>query len=86
VNLGTVSIFQPLTVNVVTLTNGNTLLSATQGGEQAGSKQAISVGDDDALTPGESVTVSIDVGLNNRDPFQLFVDVEGCVVAPESSH
>jgi hypothetical protein len=85
VNLDTVSIFQPLTVNVVTLTNGNILLSATEGGEQAGSKQAISAGDDDALTPGESMTMNLDVGLTNRDPFQLFVDVEGCVVAPESS-
>ncbi len=83
-NLDTVSILQPVTVNVVTLTNGNTLLSATEGGEHAGSKQAISVGDDNALTPGESMTVNIDVGLNNRDPFQLFVDVEGCLVAPES--
>jgi hypothetical protein len=84
-NLGTVSILQPLTVNVVTLTNGNTLFSATEGGDQVGSKQAISAGDDDALTPGESMTMNIDVRLNNRDPFQLFVDVEGCLVAPESS-
>jgi len=66
-NHGTVNILQPVTLNVVTLTNGNTLHGATEGGEHAGSKQAINVGDDDALTPGEWMTVNLDVRLNTRE-------------------
>lgn len=80
-NVGNTSILQPVTLNVITLTNGNQLLSATEGGSEVGSRQAFSVGDDDALTPGESVTMNIDVGLTDRNPFQIFVDVEGCVLS-----
>ncbi len=78
-NASTKEIFQPLKVNVVTLSNGNRLVSATEGNGGPGSKQAIDAGADDTLTTNESVLVQLVIGLAERRPFDFFVNVEGCV-------
>jgi hypothetical protein len=78
-NAGTEDIFQPLKVSVVTLSNGNRLVSATEGNGGPGSKQAINAGADNTLTTNESVLVQLVIGLAERSPFNFFVDVEGCV-------
>ncbi len=80
-NASTKDIFQPLKVNVVTLSNGNRLVSATEGNGGPGSKQGINAGADDTLTANESVLVQFVIGLVERSPFSFFVNVEGCVRA-----
>jgi hypothetical protein len=60
---------------VSALTNGNVLLTATDGDGSVGSKQAINVGSDNKLSPNESVTVQFKIGLANRNPFVFLVDV-----------
>ena len=67
----------PINAVVKTITNGNLLLSATEGDGGTGSKQAIDAGADNKLSPNESVTVGFDIGLANRNPFSFFVDVYG---------
>jgi 6-phosphogluconolactonase (cycloisomerase 2 family) len=67
----------PINAVVKTITNGNLLLSATEGDGGTGSKQAIDAGADNKLSPNESVTVGFDIGLVNRNPFSFFVDVYG---------
>ena len=62
-----------------TLTNGNKLLSATEGDGGVTSKQAIDAGPDDTLMPNESATVQFRIGLANRSRFEFFVDVLGPV-------
>jgi hypothetical protein len=64
---------------VRTLTNGNKLLSATDGNGGVGSQQAIDAGSDDILRPNESTTVQFRIGLANRNRFSFFVDVSGTV-------
>jgi hypothetical protein len=77
-------IWEPIKVVVTTLSNGNKLLSATEGNGGVGSKQAIDAGSDDALTPNESVNVQLKIGLANRNRFSFFVNVEGGVLlSPE---
>ena len=76
-NTSTENILEPINAIVSTLTNGNKLLSATEGDGGMGSKQAIDVGADDLLIPNESVTVQFRIGLANRTPFSFFVDVWG---------
>ncbi len=70
-------ILTPVSAVVNTLTGGNILLSATQGGGTSGSRQQIDVGDDNALAPSESRTVQFRIGLAARTPFTFLVDVEG---------
>ena len=83
-NSSSTNIQQPLESIVVSLTNGNRLLSATAGDGGAGSKQAIVAGADAILTPNEVVTVTFVIGLAVRDLFEFFVDVQGCLL-PSSS-
>jgi hypothetical protein len=78
-NKSTESILEPINAIVKTLTNGNKLLSATEGNGGVGSKQAIDAGSDDTLIPKESRTVQFRVGLANRNPFRFFVDVSAVV-------
>jgi uncharacterized membrane protein len=78
-NTSTENILEPIKAIVRTLTNGNRLLSATEAGGGAGSKQAIDAGGDDILMPNESTTVQFRIGLANRNRFSFFVDVSGTV-------
>ena len=78
-NKSTENILEPINAIVKTLTNGNKLLSATEGNGGAGSKQAIDAGADDILIPNESRTVQFRIGLANRNRFSFFVDVSGIV-------
>ena len=78
-NKSTENILEPINAVVKTLTNGNKLLSATEGDGGAGSKQAIDAGSDDILIPKESATVQFRIGLANRNRFSFFVDVSGIV-------
>ncbi len=78
-NKSTQVIRVPIRANVKTLTNGNKLLSATEGDGGVTSKQAIHAGPDDALMPNESATVQFRIGLMNRNRFEFFVDVLGPV-------
>jgi hypothetical protein len=70
---------EPIQAIVKTLTNGNKLLSATEGDGGVGSKQAIGAGPDDTLMPNESATVQFRIGLANHNRFDFFVDVWGAV-------
>ena len=74
-------IWAPIKAIVKTLTNGNTLLSTTEGNGGVGSKQAIGAGTDDALTLDESVTVQFKIGLATRNRFSFLVDIEGYVLS-----
>ena len=78
-NKSTENIHEPINAIVKTLTNGNKLLSATDGNGGVGSKQAIDAGSDDILIPKESRTVQFRIGLANRNRFSFFVDVSGIV-------
>jgi hypothetical protein len=78
-NKSTENIHEPINAIVRTLTNGNKLLSATEGNGGAGSKQAIDAGSDDTLISNESATVQFRIGLANRNRFSFFVDVSGIV-------
>jgi hypothetical protein len=73
------SIREPINAVVKTLTNGNKLLSATEGSGGVGSQQPIDAGSDDILRPNESATVQFKIGLANRNRFSFFVDVSGTV-------
>jgi hypothetical protein len=73
------SIWEPIKAVVTTLTNGNKLLSATEGNGGVGSKQAIDAGTDNVLIPNESATVRFRIGLANRNRFTFFVDIWGTV-------
>ena len=55
---GVAEVWAPVKAVVKTLTNGNTLLSATEGNGSAGSKQAVDAGSDDASRPGTSPSPS----------------------------
>ncbi len=74
-------VWAPVKAVVKTLTNGNTLLSATEGNGSAGSKQAVDAGSDDALTWNESVTVQFKIGLATLKRFSFLVDIEGYVLS-----
>jgi hypothetical protein len=78
-NKSTENVLEPINAIVKTLTNGNKLLSASEGNGDAGSKQAIDSGSDDILMPNESATVQFRIGLANRNRFSFFVDVSGTV-------
>jgi Beta-propeller repeat len=78
-NTSTENILEPINAIVKTLTNGNKLLSATEGNGGAGSKQAIDAGADETLIPKESAIVQFRIGLANRNRFSFFVDVSGIV-------
>jgi Beta-propeller repeat len=78
-NKSTENILEPINAIVRTLTNGNKLLSATDGNGGVGSLQAIDAGSDDLLRPNESATVQFRIGLANRNRFSFFVDVSGTV-------
>jgi len=76
------SISAPVDVVVRTLSNGNILLTATEGAGSIGSKQAVDAGTDRILTPGERVIVQFRIGLTTRTAFTFIVDVSGGVVSP----
>ncbi len=78
-NTSTENIHEPINAVVKTLTNGNKLLSATEGDGGVTSKQAIDAGSDDILSPNESATVEFRIGLENLNRFEFFVDVSGPV-------
>jgi hypothetical protein len=78
-NTSTENIHEPINAIVRTLTNGNKLLSATEGNGGVTSKQAIDAGSDNVLIPNESATVQFRIGLANRNRFSFFVDVSGIV-------
>jgi hypothetical protein len=78
-NTSTEIIHEPINAIVSTLTNGNRLITATEGNGGVGSKQAIDAGTDNILKPNESATVQFRIGLANRSPFSFFVDVWGRV-------
>jgi Beta-propeller repeat len=78
-NTSTENILEPINAIVSTLTNGNKLLSATEGDGGVSSKQAINAGADAMLIPNDSATVQFKIGLANRSPFSFFVDVWGIV-------
>jgi hypothetical protein len=78
-NKSTENIGEPINAIVKTLTNGNKLLSATEGNGGAGSKQAIDAGSDNSLIPNESRDVQFRIALANRSRFSFFVDVSGIV-------
>jgi hypothetical protein len=78
-NKSTQHILAPIKAIVRTLTNGNKLLSATEGNGGVGSQQAIDAGGDNILIPKESATVQFRIGLANRNRFSFFVDVSGTV-------
>ena len=73
------NILEPINAIVRTLTNGNKLLSATEGNGGVGSLQAMDAGSDNVLIPNESATVQFRIGLANRNLFSFFVDVSGIV-------
>ena len=78
-NKSTENILEPINAIVRTLTNGNKLVSATEGNSGAGSKQTIDAGSDNVLIPKESATVQFRIGLANRNRFSFSVDVSGTV-------
>jgi Beta-propeller repeat len=78
-NKSTENIREPIDAVVKTLTNGNKLLSATEGNGGAGSKQVIDVRADETLISKESAIVQFRIGLANRNRFSFFVDVSGTV-------
>jgi hypothetical protein len=84
-NKSTENIGEPINAIVRTLTNGNKLLSATEGNGGAGSTQAIDAGTDDTLLPNESATVQFRIGLANRNRFSFFVDVSG-IASGDDNH
>jgi hypothetical protein len=81
------NIQEPVKAVVRTLTNGNRLLSATEGhggfldvptgNGGVGSMQTIDAGTDDVLLPSESVSVRFRIALASRDRFSFFVDIWG---------
>ena len=71
------NILEPIQAAVTRLTNGNKLLSATEGEGDEYSKQAIEAGTDNILQPNESVTVQFRIGLANRNRFIFLVDIWG---------
>ena len=64
---------------VITLTNGNTVLGATGGDPEGGvgAVMAVDLGPDDVLDPGESFTHVFEICLAVHAPFDFFVDVHG---------
>jgi len=78
-NKSTQLIPEPIKAIVKTLTNGNKLLSATEGDGGVTSKQAIDARVHNSLFPNESATVQFRIGLANRSRFEFFVDVLGPV-------
>jgi len=78
-NKSSEEILAPISAVVKTLTNGNTLLSTTDGSGDVGSKQSIDAGSDMALKWNESLTVQFRIGLATRYGFSFFVDIEGNV-------
>ena len=79
-NKSSEKIWTPIRAVVNTLSNGNTLLSATDGNGGVGSKQAIDAGPDEALTWNESVAVQFRIGLSTRYGFSFLVDIEGNIL------
>ena len=77
------SIWTPIDMVVTTLTNGNVLLTATEGAGSVGSKQAVDAGADQILTPAERVNVQFRIGLTTRSAFTFFVSVSGGVVSSQ---
>jgi hypothetical protein len=78
-NKSSQSIWPSINAVVKTLTNGNKLLTATEGSGGPGSKQAIYADADGELPTQESAMVQFRIGLVNRNSFSFFVDVEGCI-------
>jgi hypothetical protein len=78
-NLASRPIWSPINAVVKILTNGNSLITATEGNGGVGSKQSIYTGPDGALMPGESPTVQFKIQLSTISRFDFFVDMEGCV-------
>ena len=76
-NQGAASIANPF-FNVVTLTRGNLLLNADDGPNGVGATVTLPP-PADLLEPGEQVTVRFTIGLQNRQPFDFFVDGLGTV-------
>jgi hypothetical protein len=79
INTSQQTIWTPVRAVVATLTNGNKLLSATEGDGGVGSIQAIDPGGDAVLGSGEAVIVQFRIGLANRNRFTFFVDIWGTV-------
>jgi hypothetical protein len=64
----------PVKFVVGQLTGSNRLLSVTEGDGGVWSKQVVS----QTLAPGAAVNVRLAIGLATRNPFEFFVDAEGC--------
>jgi hypothetical protein len=78
-NACTWNVREPLHAVVKRLTNGNVLLSATDGNGWIGSRQQIDAGADGVLTPDESTVVQFRIGLANRNKFTFLVDISGTI-------
>lgn len=76
-NRGSLPIVNPF-LRVAELTKNNVLLSRDIGSSPAfAARQSIAAGEDDTLSPGESVTVQVVLGLRKRKKFNLSVDAYG---------
>ncbi|GJQ57318.1 MAG: hypothetical protein SCALA701_01190 [Candidatus Scalindua sp.] len=74
-NNTSIPIFKPF-FKVAELSGGNLLLNADGGAEGAGATLTPDVGDD-LLSPGESVTVNFEIGLQKPNSFSFSVDLYG---------
>lgn len=82
-NRGSVPIVNPF-LRVAELTKNNVLLSRDLGSSPGfAARQSINAGGDDSLSPGETVTVQVVLGLRKVKKFNLSVDAYG--VAPSGS-
>lgn len=76
-NRGSVPIVNPF-LRVAELTKNNVLLSRDVGSSPGfAARQSIGAGGDDTLSPGESVTVQVLLGLRKKKKFNLSVDTYG---------
>jgi hypothetical protein len=62
---------------VTTLSNGNLLLDADAPPGAVGARLTADAGSDGILSPGESLTASFIIGLQQRGSFTFFVDLLG---------
>ncbi len=72
-NNNSIPIFKPF-FQVAELTGGNLLLNADGGAEGTGATFTPDVGGDE-LSPGESVIVKFEIGLQTLNPFTFSVDL-----------
>ncbi len=74
--------FTDVFVEVVVLSGGNILLNRDSGDGGVGSRISINLDGDGVLSPGESFTQIFEIGLQQRAPFDFFVNVLGTLVTP----